>query len=100
MSSLAKNEQHTPMMQQYLSIKAQHSDYLLFFRMGDFYELFFDDARRAAPLLEITLTKRGESAGQPIPMAGVPVHAIDTYLARLVRQGESAAICEQSATPH
>ena len=68
---------HTPMMQQYLRIKAEHPDALLFYRMGDFYELFHDDAKRAAPLLSITLTKRGASAGEPIPMAGVPVHALD-----------------------
>ncbi len=73
---------HTPMMQQYLSIKAQHPDVLMFYRMGDFYELFFDDARRAAKLLDITLTKRGVSNGEPIPMAGVPYHAVDRYLAR------------------
>jgi len=86
---------HTPMMQQYLGIKAEHPDILLFYRMGDFYELFYADARRAADLLDITLTARGKSAGESIPMAGVPVHAIDQYLGRLVRQGESAAICEQ-----
>jgi DNA mismatch repair protein MutS len=86
---------HTPMMQQYLRIKSQHPDILLFYRMGDFYELFYDDARRAAALLDITLTARGQSAGEPIPMAGVPVHAVDSYLARLVRKGESVAICEQ-----
>jgi len=91
--------QHTPMMQQYLRIKAQHPDILLFYRMGDFYELFYDDARRAAALLDITLTARGSSAGQPIPMAGVPFHAVDSYLARLVRKGESVAICEQKGEP-
>ncbi|HEX4618511.1 MAG TPA: DNA mismatch repair protein MutS, partial [Steroidobacteraceae bacterium] len=91
--------QHTPMMQQYLRIKAQHPDILLFYRMGDFYELFYDDARRAAALLDITLTARGSSAGQPIPMAGVPFHALDSYLARLVRKGESVAICEQKGEP-
>jgi DNA mismatch repair protein MutS len=91
--------QHTPMMQQYLRIKAQHPDILLFYRMGDFYELFYDDARRAAALLDITLTARGSSAGQPIPMAGVPFHAVDSYLARLVRKGESVAICEQKGQP-
>jgi len=82
-------------MQQYLRLKAQHPDVLLFYRMGDFYELFYDDARRAAQLLDITLTARGQSAGAPIPMAGVPFHAVDNYLARLVRKGESVAICEQ-----
>jgi DNA mismatch repair protein MutS len=83
------------MMQQYLGIKSEHPDILLFYRMGDFYELFYDDARRAAQLLDITLTSRGQSAGEPIPMAGVPVHAAEQYLSRLVRQGESVAICEQ-----
>src|SRR5688572_16068354 len=86
-------------MQQYLRIKAQYPDTLLFYRMGDFYELFFEDARRAARLLDITLTQRGQSAGQPIPMAGVPVHSVDGYLARLVRKGESVAICEQLGDP-
>ena len=87
------------MMQQYLRIKSEHPDTLLFYRMGDFYELFFDDARRAAKLLDITLTARGQSGGQPIPMAGVPVHAAEAYLARLVRRGESVAICEQLGDP-
>ncbi len=87
------------MMQQYLRIKAQYPDVLLFYRMGDFYELFHDDARRAARLLDITLTARGQSAGAPIPMAGVPVHAVETYLGRLVRKGESVAICEQVGDP-
>ena len=87
------------MMQQYLRIKAEHADALLFYRMGDFYELFYDDARRAAKLIDITLTKRGQSAGEAIPMAGVPVHAVDNYLARLVRLGESVAICEQIGEP-
>lgn len=86
---------HTPMMQQYLRLKAQHADILLFYRMGDFYELFFDDAKKAAQLLDISLTKRGQSAGQPIPMAGVPHHAVESYLAKLVQLGESVAICEQ-----
>ena len=86
---------HTPLMQQYLSIKAGYPDLLLLFRMGDFYELFYDDARKAARLLNLTLTARGESAGAPIPMAGVPHHALDQYLSRLVKLGESAAICEQ-----
>jgi DNA mismatch repair protein MutS len=90
---------HTPMMQQYLRIKADHPDTLLFYRMGDFYELFFDDARKAAKLLDITLTARGQSAGQPIPMAGVPHHAAENYLSRLVRLGESIAICEQTSDP-
>ena len=91
--------QHTPVMQQYLRIKSQHPDILLFYRMGDFYELFFDDARRAASLLDITLTARGQSAGQPIPMAGVPFHSVEGYLARLVRKGESVALCEQMGDP-
>jgi DNA mismatch repair protein MutS len=91
--------EHTPMMQQYLRIKAEHADVLLFYRMGDFYELFYDDARRAAQLLGITLTARGQSAGAPIPMAGVPVHSVDGYLARLARLGESVAICEQIGDP-
>jgi DNA mismatch repair protein MutS len=90
---------HTPMMQQFLRIKSEHPDCLLFYRMGDFYELFFDDARRASKLIDITLTTRGQSAGQPIPMAGVPVHSVDGYLARLVRQGESVAVCEQIGDP-
>jgi DNA mismatch repair protein MutS len=90
---------HTPMMQQYLTIKAQHPDTLLFYRMGDFYELFFDDAIRGAALLHITLTQRGSSAGVPIAMAGVPYHAVDTYLAKLVNLGESVAICEQVGDP-
>jgi DNA mismatch repair protein MutS len=96
-SSKGKDAAHTPMMQQYLRIKAEHPDILLFYRMGDFYELFYEDARRAAPLLDITLTARGQSAGEPIPMAGVPFHAVDGYLAKLVRRGESVAICEQLA---
>jgi len=87
------------MMQQYLRIKAEHPDMLVFYRMGDFYELFYDDAKRAAELIDITLTTRGKSAGQPIPMAGVPYHAADNYLARLVKRGESVAICEQIGDP-
>ena len=92
-------EQHTPMMRQFLRIKAEHPDILLFYRMGDFYELFYDDARRASELIDITLTTRGQSAGKPIPMAGVPAHSVDGYLARLVRLGESVAICEQIGDP-
>ncbi len=87
------------MMQQYLRIKAQHPDMLMFYRMGDFYELFFDDAEKAARLLDITLTRRGTSAGEPIRMAGVPYHAAEQYLARLVKLGESVAICEQTGDP-
>ena len=90
---------HTPMMQQYLRLKAAHADMLLFYRMGDFYELFFADAEKAARLLDITLTARGQSAGRPIPMAGVPYHAVEQYLAKLVRLGESVAICEQIGDP-
>ena len=90
---------HTPVMQQYLRIKAQHPDTLLLYRMGDFYELFFADARRAAALLDIALTTRGQSAGAPIPMAGVPVHSVEGYLGRLLRRGESVAICEQIGDP-
>ena len=87
--------QHTPMMTQYLGLKADYPDTLLFYRMGDFYEMFFADAEKAARLLDITLTHRGQSGGQPIPMAGVPFHAVEGYLAKLIRQGESVAICEQ-----
>jgi DNA mismatch repair protein MutS len=91
--------QYTPVMQQYLRIKSQYPDVLLFYRMGDFYELFFEDARRAAGLLDITLTARGHSGGQPIPLAGVPFHSLESYLARLVRKGQSVAICEQIGDP-
>ena len=90
---------HTPMMRQYLRIKAQHADSLLFYRMGDFYEMFFEDATRAADLLDIVLTTRGRSNGEAIPMAGVPAHAADSYIARLARMGESIAICEQIGRP-
>lgn len=90
---------HTPMMAQYLQLKAQNPDILLFYRMGDFYELFYDDAKKAAALLDISLTKRGASAGEPIPMAGVPYHAVEGYLAKLVSLGESVAICEQIGDP-
>ena len=89
----------TPFMAQYLAIKARHADALLFFRMGDFYELFFEDAVRAAEILDITLTARGEHEGQPIPMAGVPYHAAEGYLARLIKAGESVAVCEQTESP-
>jgi DNA mismatch repair protein MutS len=92
-------QDHTPMMQQYLRIKAQHPNVLLFYRMGDFYEMFYDDARRASQLLDIALTQRGASAGAPIPMAGVPAVTVEGYLARLVRKGESVAICEQRGDP-
>ena len=86
---------HTPLMAQYLRIKAQHPDTLVFFRMGDFYELFYDDARKAHRLLDITITTRGQSAGEPVVMAGVPVHAVENYLARLIRLGEAVAVAEQ-----
>ncbi|MEM7293862.1 MAG: DNA mismatch repair protein MutS, partial [Pseudomonadota bacterium] len=97
--SKAKQSEHTPMMRQYLAIKRDYPDTLVFYRMGDFYELFFDDAQRASRLLDITLTARGKTAGQPIPMAGIPYHAVDGYLARLVKLGESVAICEQIGDP-
>ncbi len=93
------SNQHTPMMQQFLRIKADHPDILLFYRMGDFYELFFDDARKASQLLDITLTARGKANGEPIPMCGIPYHAADNYLARLIRAGESVALCEQIGDP-
>ena len=90
---------HTPMMQQYLKIKAEHPHEIVFYRMGDFYELFFDDAKRASELLDITLTARGKSGGNPIPMCGVPYHAVEGYLAKLVKGGWSVAICEQIGDP-
>lgn len=99
-NSLALNiESHTPMMRQYLGLKAQHPDMLLFYRMGDFYELFFEDAEKASRLLGITLTHRGSSNGQPIKMAGVPYHAAEQYLAKLAKMGEAVAICEQVGDP-
>ncbi len=88
--------EHTPMMQQYLRIKAEHPDKLLLYRLGDFYELFYEDAQRAHQLLDLTLTARGASAGKPVPMAGIPQHALDPYLAKLLKHGESIAICEQT----
>ena len=91
--------QNTPMIQQYLQIKQDYQDALLFYRMGDFYEMFFDDAKKASELLDITLTSRGKSYGEPIPMAGVPYHAADSYIARLIKMGESIAICEQIGDP-
>ena len=93
------NQKHTPMMRQYLSIKAEHPDKLLFYRMGDFYELFLEDAEKAARLLDLTLTARGSSNGERIAMAGVPVHAAENYLGRLVKAGESVAVCEQVSDP-
>lgn len=98
-ASAGATEKHTPMMAQYLRIKADHPDTLLFYRMGDFYELFHDDAEKAARLLDITLTARGSSNGVPIRMAGIPFHSVDQYLARLVKLGESVAICEQIGDP-
>ncbi len=92
---VTKRSAHTPMMAQYLRLKADFPGTLLFYRMGDFYELFWEDAEKAARLLDITLTRRGQSAGRPVTMAGVPFHAMEAYLARLLKQGESVAICEQ-----
>ncbi|MFQ5469559.1 MAG: DNA mismatch repair protein MutS [Gammaproteobacteria bacterium] len=99
MNSKEKNGQHTPMMQQYLRIKCEYPDMLLFYRMGDFYELFYDDARKASSILDITLTSRGQSGGEPVPMAGIPYHSVDNYLGKLVTLGESVAICEQVGDP-
>ncbi|MGA9223357.1 MAG: DNA mismatch repair protein MutS, partial [Pseudomonas graminis] len=90
---------HTPMMQQYWRLKNQHPDQLMFYRMGDFYEIFYEDAKKAAKLLDITLTARGQSAGQSIPMCGIPYHAAEGYLAKLVKLGESVVICEQIGDP-
>ena len=98
MTKSSKTE-HTPMMQQYLRIKAEHPNDIVFYRMGDFYELFFDDAKKASQLLDITLTARGKANGNPIPMCGVPYHAAEGYLAKLVKQGISVAICEQVGDP-
>ena len=98
-TAAANASTHTPMMQQFLRIKADHPDTLLFYRMGDFYELFFDDARRASELLGITLTARGKSNGEAIPMCGIPYHAADNYLAKIIKSGESVAICEQTGDP-
>ncbi|WP_164743854.1 DNA mismatch repair protein MutS [Saccharospirillum alexandrii] len=95
----ASKMQHTPMMQQYLQIKQAHPNDLVFYRMGDFYELFYQDAKQAARLLDITLTQRGQSAGEPIPMAGIPYHAAEGYIGRLVRQGHTVAIAEQIGDP-
>ena len=92
-------QSHTPMMQQYLKIKAEHPEELLFYRMGDFYELFYDDAQIASDLLNITLTQRGQSAGKPIPMCGVPYHSANGYLAKLIKAEKSVAICEQIGDP-
>ena len=89
----------TPMMRQYLEIKAQYPNTLVLYRLGDFYELFYDDAKKIAKLLDLTLTRRGTNNGEPIPMAGVPFHAVDNYIARLIKLGESCVICEQIGTP-
>src|SRR5581483_6876706 len=89
----------TPLMAQYLSIKATHEDYLLFYRMGDFYELFFADAAKAAEALDIALTKRGKHLGEDVPMCGVPVHAAEAYLEKLIRKGFRVAVCEQTEDP-
>ncbi len=99
LSTIESYRDHTPMMQQYLRIKADYPHTFLFYRMGDFYELFYDDAQKAARLLGITLTARGQSSGMPIPMAGVPFHSAESYIARLIRQGLSVAICEQIGEP-
>ncbi|SHG00383.1 DNA mismatch repair protein MutS [Microbulbifer donghaiensis] len=98
-TAAAQKSEHTPMMQQYLRIKAQHPQELVFYRMGDFYELFYDDAKKASELLDVTLTARGKSGDQPIPMAGIPYHAAEGYLARLIKAGVSVAICEQIGDP-
>lgn len=98
-AALSDLKNHTPMMQQYLRLKAAYPNMLMFYRMGDFYELFYEDARRVSKLLDITLTSRGKSGGQPIPMAGIPHHAAEAYLGRLIRAGESVAICEQIGDP-
>ena len=99
MSAIQNSQTYTPMMQQYLSVKAEHPNDLVFYRMGDFYELFFDDAKKASQLLDVTLTARGKNNGTPIPMCGVPYHAAENYLAKLVKQGVSVAICEQIGDP-
>ncbi len=85
----------TPMMRQYLEIKSQYPNTLVLYRLGDFYELFYEDAKKVAKLLDLTLTRRGSNNGDPIPMAGVPFHAVDNYIARLIKLGESCVICEQ-----
>lgn len=94
-----EEKMHTPVIAQYLSIKSENPDYLLFFRMGDFYELFFEDAKKVSFLLDIVLTSRGKSGGKPIPMAGVPAHAAENYLRKLLKAGETIAICEQIGDP-
>ena len=94
-----KETSRTPMMTQYLEIKKQYPDCLVFYRMGDFYELFYEDAKTASRALDITLTKRGKSEGTDVPMCGVPFHAYESYLAKLVKQGFKVAICEQMENP-
>ena len=94
-----RGEQATPMIAQYRALKAEHPDCLLFFRLGDFYELFFEDAVAAAPALDIALTRRGRQGDQDIPMCGVPVHSAESYLERLIRKGFKVAICEQTEDP-
>ena len=96
---MARSDAPTPMMQQYQRLKAEAGDALLFYRMGDFFELFFDDAKVAAGCLDIALTKRGEADGEPVPMCGVPAHAAESYLARLIRAGHRVAIAEQTESP-
>src|SRR5688500_9516310 len=98
-TGMARADAPTPMMQQYRRLKDEAADALLFYRMGDFFELFFDDAKVAASCLDIALTKRGESEGEPIPMCGVPVHSAEAYLARLIRGGHRVAIAEQTESP-
>ena len=92
-------DKHTPMMAQYFAVKEQHPDYLLFYRLGDFYEMFFDDAIKASAALDIALTKRGREKGEDIPMCGVPVHSHEMYSSRLIRKGFKVAICEQTEDP-
>lgn len=99
MNNAQYSDQHTPVMRQYLRIKSEHPNTLLFYRMGDFYELFFEDAKKVSRLVDLTLTTRGTSAGSPIPMAGIPWHTVDSYLARLLKLGESVAVCEQIGDP-
>nr|MBP9753307.1 DNA mismatch repair protein MutS [Pseudomonadota bacterium] len=99
MSQKKDDLKHTPMMQQYFDIKQEHPDCMLFYRMGDFYELFFDDAIKASQILDITLTKRGQNKGEDIPMCGVPVHAYDAYLLKLIASGVRVAVCEQLESP-
>ena len=94
-----RGSKHTPMIQQYFSIKAENPNSMLFYRLGDFYELFFEDAKQASEILDITLTSRGKSGGDPIPMCGVPFHSADSYLAKLIKKGISVAICEQIGDP-